>query len=119
MQSHIDLIVVNAIEAEMLAGVPVVETLDGALSAAMLLARIYPEVVVTAGGAGVAYANRDGGRITIDAVRVKVESTHGAGDEFIGVLAAQIAWGALMDGALRKANQAAAKLVSTPEKDRK
>lgn len=118
LQPLIDIIVVNAIEAEMLAGVPVVETLDGALEAARKLVRIFPEVVVTAGGSGVAYANRDGKEIVIAAVRVNVESTHGAGDEFIGVLAAEIASGKTMNDALRKANMDAAKLVGTPEADR-
>lgn len=118
LQPLIDIIVVNAIEAEMLAGVPVVETLDGALEAARKLVRLFPEVVVTAGGSGVAYANRDGKEIVIAAVRVNVESTHGAGDEFIGVLAAEIASGKTMNDALRKANMDAAKLVGTPEADR-
>lgn len=118
LQTLIDIVVVNAIEAEMLAGVPVVETLDGALEAARKLVRIYPEVVVTAGGSGVAYASRDGEEIVIAAVKVKVESTHGAGDEFIGVLAAEIASGRRMKDALQKANIEAARLVSTAEKNR-
>ena len=118
LQPLIDIIVVNAIEAEMLAGVPVVETLDGALEAAKRLANVFPQVVVTAGGAGVAYANRGGEEIALEAEKVKVESTHGAGDEFIGVLASEIASGIAMEVALRKANQAAAKLVSTAEPNR-
>jgi ribokinase len=118
LQPLVDIIVVNAIEAEMLAGVPVVETLDGALEAARKLVRIFPEVVVTAGGSGVAYASRDGEEIVIAAVKVKVESTHGAGDEFIGVLAAEIASGRTMNDALQKANMDAGKLVGTPEEDR-
>jgi ribokinase len=118
LQDSVDLIVVNAIEAEMLTGTAVVETLGGALAAAKLLARTYPQVVVTAGGAGVAYADKDGHEVAIDALKVNVESTHGAGDEFIGVLAAQIASGATLDAALRNANLAAARLVAMPEKDR-
>ncbi|MBY5359848.1 ribokinase [Rhizobium leguminosarum] len=118
LQPLIDIIVVNAIEAEMLAGVPVVETLEGALEAAKTLANVFPEVVVTAGGAGVAFVGRDGAEILIAAVKVEVESTHGAGDEFIGVLAAEIASGKTMKAALEKANQAAAKLVGTREADR-
>jgi ribokinase len=118
LQQLIDIIVVNAIEAEMLAGVPVVETLDGALDAARKLVAFFPEVVVTAGGSGVAYAHRDGAEIVIAGVKVKVESTHGAGDEFIGVLAAELASGTTMKDALQKANMDAGKLVSTPEGDR-
>ncbi|UHS58688.1 ribokinase [Agrobacterium vaccinii] len=114
----IDILVVNAIEAEMLAGVPVVETLAGALEAARKLVQTFPQVVVTAGGSGVAYADRDGEEIVIEAVKIKVESTHGAGDEFIGVLAAELASGRSMNEALRKANMEAAKLVATPEAQR-
>ncbi|TCV67460.1 ribokinase [Neorhizobium sp. S3-V5DH] len=115
LKQLIDIIVVNAIEAETLAGVQVVETLEGALEAARKLAAIFPEVVVTAGGAGVAYANHDGEEILIAGIKVKVESTHGAGDEFIGVLAAELASGKTMNDALTKANFDAANLVGTPE----
>jgi ribokinase len=115
LKDSVDIIAVNGIEAEMLAGVAVVDTLDGALQAARRLARHYPEAVVTAGGAGVAYANANGRGVVLEAVNVEVESTHGAGDEFIGVLAAELARGADMDVALRRANLAAATLVSTPE----
>lgn len=118
LKDHVDILVVNGIEAEMLAGVPVVETLSGALEAARILARVYPAAVVTAGGAGVAYVTAEGEELAIEGVKVKVESTHGAGDEFIGVLAAEIASGAVMEGALRKANNAAARLVAMPEVDR-
>ena len=118
LKDHVDILVVNGIEAEMLAGVPVVETLSGALEAARILARVYPAAIVTAGGAGVAYVTAEGEELAIEGVKVKVESTHGAGDEFIGVLAAEIASGAVMEGALRKANNAAARLVAMPEVDR-
>jgi ribokinase len=118
LQACVDVVVVNAIEAEMLAGVAVVETLEGALEAAKVLTASYPEVVVTAGGAGVAFADRLGNEIAIEAVKVKVQSTHGAGDEFIGVLAAELAAGTAMRPALQAANHAAAKLVGTPEVDR-
>lgn len=118
LQQSIDIIVVNAIEAEMLAGVPVVETLEGALEAARTLLVRFAKVVVTAGGAGVAYADRSGAEITLPAVKVKVESTHGAGDMFIGVLAAELARGTSMDAALQAANRQAASLVATPEVER-
>lgn len=112
-----DIIVVNAIEAEQLAGVAVVHTLDGALEAARILAATYPIAVVTAGGKGVACATSNGDEYRIDAIKVELVSTHGAGDEFTGVLAAELAKGAAIDNALRTANRAAAVLVSTPRAD--
>ena len=83
----VDIIVVNAIEAEQLARVPIVDTLDGALKAARLLTADYPVAVVTAGGEGVACATKDGDEFIIEAIKVNLVSTHGAGDEFTGVLA--------------------------------
>jgi ribokinase len=118
LAAAVDIIVVNAIEAELLAKVPVVETLEAALAAARLLAEDYPVAVVTAGGQGVACASRDGAEIAIEGVKVRVESTHGAGDEFIGYLAASLAAGEPIEAALRNANRAAALLVGTPRAER-
>jgi ribokinase len=114
----IDILVVNAIEAEFLADVAVVETLNGALDAAQLLTAQYPGVVVTAGGAGVAFADKGGSVFAIEGEPVTVESTHGAGDEFVGALATALAAELDIATALGIANHAAAMLVSTPESDR-
>src|SRR5690606_23962269 len=78
LAAQVDIIVVNAIEAELLAGVPVVEGLAGALTAARTLAQTYPVAVVTAGDKGVACATADGQSITIEAIEVELVSTHGA-----------------------------------------
>jgi ribokinase len=110
----VDVIVVNAIEAEQLAAVPVVDTLQGALAAARILATTFPIAVVTAGGEGVACASRNGTEFLIEAIKVDLVSTHGAGDEFTGVLAAELAKGRGIEAALQAANRAAAVLVSTP-----
>lgn len=109
----VDLLVVNAIEAEMLGG-GTVATREEALSAAMTLLDRYRAVVVTAGGAGLAYADRSGAGVSIPAVPVEVISTHGAGDAFVGTLAAGLAQGLGIEAALEAANEAAARVVSTP-----
>lgn len=109
----IDVLVVNSVEAEALAGGAEVETLDDAIAAARVLVKSFPVAVVTAGGAGVAYATRDGEEATIPAIKIKLVSTHGAGDEFIGVLAAQLLRGDGIKAALSAANHAAAILVSS------
>ncbi|MBB3919533.1 ribokinase [Rhizobium fabae] len=110
----VDVVVVNAIEAEQLAQVPV-GSLAGALKAATRLAERFSVVVVTAGGEGVACATREGEAFSIEAVKVELVSTHGAGDEFTGVLAAELARGCGIRSALDSANRAAAVLVSTPQ----
>lgn len=111
----VDILVVNAIEAEFLACVPVVDSLEGALAAAQRLASSYAAAIVTAGGQGVAFADSQGRSISVPGEKVRAESTHGAGDEFLGALASALAKGTDIEIALRAANHAAAVLVSTPE----
>lgn len=111
MTGLVDVLVVNAIEAEQIGGSAVVDSLPGALDAAKGLAKRFPAVVVTAGSDGVA-AVADGEDYAIEAIKVKLVSTHGAGDEFTGVLAAEMARGAGFEQALHSANRAAAELVS-------
>ena len=107
----VDLLVVNAVEAEMLGG-GVVSKLREALAAAVLLLDRFGAVVVTAGGAGLAYADRAGTRTTIEALPVDVVGTHGAGDVFVGTLAANLAREATMMEALEAANAASAAHVA-------
>ncbi|SFB33972.1 ribokinase [Rhizobium sp. NFR07] len=115
LEKLVDIVVVNAVEAEALSDGVEVNSLDSALAAARILARTYPVAVVTAGGEGVAAFEQEGGKDTlIPAIKVKLISTHGAGDEFIGVLAAQLLQGGAINTALARANKAAAILVSTP-----
>jgi ribokinase len=66
----------------------------------------------------VAFQDRAGQKISLPSLPVKVESTHGAGDMFVGTFAARLACGDSVQAALGGANEQAAKLVSTPEKER-
>ena len=110
----VDILIVNAIEAEML-GTRSVNSLAEAETAAEALATSFAAVIVTAGGDGVTFHDRAGRKISLPGVPVKVESTHGAGDMFVGTLAARLAMGDELETALRAANQQAALLVGTPE----
>ena len=113
----VDVLVVNAIEAEMLGGGDV-SSLQTAGSAAERLAARFKSVVVTAGGDGVASFDRFGHAFKLSGIKVAVASTHGAGDTFVGTLAARMAVGDPFEAALSTANREAAKLVSTPEEER-
>lgn len=93
-------------------------SLETAASAAERLAARFKSVVVTAGGDGVAYFDRSGRSVKLAGMNVVVESTHGAGDAFVGTLAARLAVGDPIDIALSIANREAAKLVSTSEGQR-
>ena len=113
----VDILVVNAIEAEMLGGGQVT-SLDSAAAAAETLSSRFKAVVVTAGGDGVAFFDRSGQQIKLPALPVLVASTHGAGDAFVGTLAARLAVGDAPSAALNAANQEAARWVSVPEGQR-
>jgi ribokinase len=112
----VDLLVVNAVEAEMLGG-GAVATLGDAARVARALADRAKAAIVTAGGAGVAVqAGREG--FTMAAHPVSVAGTHGAGDAFAGALAARLARGDALAQAARYANAAAALAVATPAAER-
>jgi ribokinase len=109
----VDILVVNAVEAEMMGSAPVTSLVDAA-DAAVALSAIVPTVVVTAGGAGAAL-NGPHGPLLCPAAPVDVRSTHGAGDCFVGVVAARLAAGAEVAEAVRAANAAAGTLVALDE----
>jgi ribokinase len=109
--SLVDILVANAVEAEMLSGV-VVDSLESARRAAAALRSPTRTAIVTAGGDGVAAASQDGD-LALPAIPVTVVSTHGAGDVFVGVLAAGIAARHSLQEALAQANRAAASHVSS------
>ncbi|PZO80921.1 MAG: ribokinase [Mesorhizobium amorphae] len=110
----VDILVVNAIEAEGMCGL-VVSDLDAAVAATEALGRDFAAVVVTAGGDGVAGCERGKPPIGIPARPVKLVSTHGAGDVFVGALAKALAYGETFAASLKAANEAAAAHVSTPQ----
>jgi ribokinase len=110
LTASVDVLVVNAIEACMLAGGPEITSLDDALAAAKNLSSQVEAVVVTAGGLGLAFAAEGEGMIP--ALPIEVVSTHGAGDMFVGSLAADLARGVSFARALDQANRAAAALVA-------
>jgi ribokinase len=110
----VDILIVNSIEAEMLGG-GAVSSLETAGNAAERLAERFRCVVVTAGGDGVGSFDWSGRAVKLPGIKVAVASTHGAGDTFVGTLAARMAVGDLFEAALSIANREAAKLVSTPE----
>ncbi len=107
----VDILVVNAVEAEMM-GCQTVGSLQEASDAAKALAVQFKAVVVTAGGEGLAALSATGDVLLLPAEQVKVVSSHGAGDSFIGTLAAQLAAGQGLVAACRAASQAAARHVA-------
>lgn len=107
----IDVLVVNAVEAEMM-GAGHVCCLQSAAKAASYLAARFEAVVVTAGALGLAAHDADDTRLVLPAEQITVVSSHGAGDAFIGALATAIAGGSDLSAACRAASKAAALHVS-------
>jgi ribokinase len=111
MRGLIDILAVNEIEAEAM-GAPAIVSLVAAGEAATALLRFADATVVTAGAAGAVLATRSGRYAAIAGHAVDLVSTHGAGDCFIGTLAAQLAAGADLEAAAGYANATAALRVS-------
>ncbi len=106
----VDLLVVNAVEAEMM-GAGAVRSLEDARAAAERLAQRFPAVIVTAGSLGLAAAEGGAG-FALPAEKVRAVSSHGAGDAFIGTLAAGLVRGLDLHAAAGAASLAAARHVS-------
>jgi ribokinase len=101
------LFIPNESEAEQLTGQPVRSETDAAACAATLLARGFRRVVITLGARGSLVADATG-HTHIPAFPVTCLDTTGAGDAFIGSLAAFLAEGIPEQEALSRANLYAA-----------
>jgi ribokinase len=107
----LDPLVLNEHEAAFLLGERV-EGVDGALSAASELSDLGPRsVVVTVGEEGAVFANGASAE-HLTAPRVEVVDTTGAGDAFVGALAARLADDAPLEDAVAYAVRAGAAAVT-------
>ena len=109
-----DILIVNALEAEALGGLPVPDLAAAQAAALALLARV-PVVIVTAGGDGVALADRTGAALALPAEPLALLSTHGAGDTLVGAFCASLMAGARPEAALMVANHQDGLYVSRPQ----
>ncbi len=110
LQTLVDILVVNAVEAEMMGAGPVC-SLRSAADAAGQLAAAFDCVIVTAGAHGLAAWGAADEPFQLPAEKVAVVSTHGAGDAFIGALVAALVTGSALQDACRTASAAAARHV--------
>jgi ribokinase len=107
----LDPLVVNEHEAAFLLG-SAVDGVDGALSAAPELLSLGPRsAVITVGEAGAVFATGDATK-HVPAPKVEVVDTTGAGDAFVGALAARLARGASLEEAVAYAVRAGAAAVT-------
>lgn len=111
LQACIDVLVVNGVEARDISGITV-NDLSSASDAALKLNKTFPVVVVTAGEYGLAFSESNGTCNSLPAEKVKLVSTHGAGDCFMGMFCASMINGCTLEASVSKANKAAAIHVS-------
>ena len=104
-----DPLVVNESEAAGIAGIPVSTVGDAMLVAQELLSG-SKSVVITLGGEGVVVATADG-VVHSPAEKVEVVDTTGAGDAFVGALAASLALGSDLHAAVARGTAAGALAV--------
>lgn len=109
----VQLLIVNAVEARDMCQIAV-NDLASACEAAQALAQRFTQVIVTAGEHGLALCEQGGNAFSIAAIPVKLVSTHGAGDCFVGVLSQSLLAGCSLVEAANNANHAAAAHVSRP-----
>jgi ribokinase len=108
----LDPLVVNEHEASFLLGQPVAEGVKGSLEAAEKLRTLGPRsAVVTLGAAGAVVATEEGAK-HYPAPKVPVVDTTGAGDAFVGALAARLGDGSSLEIATAYAVRAAATAVT-------
>jgi len=88
----VDILVVNAVEAEMM-GTDKICSLSVAATAATKLAERFDAAIVTAGALGLAALDQRGQLLVLPSKTVEAVSSHGAGDAFIGALAAAMVSG--------------------------
>jgi ribokinase len=103
----VDWLVVNETEASVILGRPVSGLAGAAVAATGLLAAGATYAVVTAGAAGAAYAGPEG-TASVPGFPVAAVDSVGAGDTFVGALAAAVGAGAAPGPAVRAACAAAA-----------
>ena len=110
---RIDLLVVNQLEAEMLLNEE--PSIFNTLDALRKLQNLGPkEVIITMGADGYTGISKNGEIFSEPGIKVDVLSTHGAGDSFVGTLAAFICKGEPINIAAQYAQASSALHVKTP-----
>ena len=106
-----DVVVVNQVEAEQLAGLPVSGVVHARRAAAVLIEGGFSAAVVTLGDRGAVWTDATGSGRTA-APRVKAIDTVGAGDTFVGYLASGLARGVALGDSVAEAVHAGALAVT-------
>ena len=109
----IDVLVVNRVEAQILSDDAITDAAS-AITALVSNKRVNLSIIITLGGDGLVVRAKGSTAIILAPHKVKVVSSHGAGDCFIGALASRLAAGDQLVTAASYANRAAAHYVALP-----
>ena len=107
----VDILLVNTIEAQDIIQQKIDDLRDIKI-ASKILSQKTPLVIVSAGENGVIFCEKNKEPIHFQGFKVKVKSTHGAGDNFAGTFCASLVLGKEIREAIKIANQKAAEFIS-------
>ena len=116
LKDLIDILIVNELEARQFTNINI-ENLDDAKKACLDLSKYFKSVIVTAGDKGVACCLQGQEPWGLDVHKVKLISTHGAGDCFVGAFCSKFATTNNFRNAVDYANLMAAQHVSSDHND--
>jgi ribokinase len=117
LMDNVDVLVVNRVEAEMMSGAAVKDAPTATLALPALGAG-KRNIVITLGSGGLVLQDKTGSPVFLAPHKVEAISSHGAGDCFLGALAARLASGSLLLDSAETANRAAAAFVAMSEQQR-
>ena len=111
LQTLIDILLVNAIEAEEITNNKL-SNLDDVLIACRLLSKNFPLAIISIGQNGVVICEKEKEPVHFEALKVNIKNTHGAGDTFAGTFCAALVSGEELDEAIKIAIKKAAEFIS-------
>ena len=108
---YVDILLVNMIEAEDITGMKITK-LEEILKSSQSLSNSFSNVIISAGEQGVVLCEKDKQPVHFKGIKVKVKSTHGAGDTFAGTFCASWISGNNVNESIIIANKKAAEFIS-------
>ena len=107
----VDILLVNKVEAQDISKQKI-ETLKDIKKVSKKLSKYIPTVIISAGEQGAVLCENNNDPIHFKGLKVKVKSTHGAGDTFAGILCTSLILGKNIEEAIKIANLKAAEFIS-------